>query len=115
MIRQLTPLTIAALLAGGPALAAPNVVSDPTTRTDVTHCAWYLDGTPRQLVAAPKDATGNPYCKLDVAGVTNGAHTLAAAFVIQDATWGEQEGPKSDPFPFTRPAPPPKPSSLKVQ
>ena len=95
--------------------AAPSIVSDPTTATAVTHCAWYMDATARQLVVAPKDGTGKPYCSLDVAGIANGAHTVKAAFVVQDPVWGTQEGPQSDPFAFTRPAPPGvKPSGLGV-
>lgn len=98
-----------------PAWAAPSVVSDPTAQSAVTHCAWYLDGEARQLVEAPKDARGRPYCRLDVAGVAAGAHSITAAFVITDPAWGEQEGPKADPLPFTRPAQPSKPSGLRVQ
>ena len=90
------------------------MVSDPTTRTDVTHCAWYLDATARELVPAPKDTTGKPYCSKDVAAVAVGSHTIAAAFVIQDPVWGEQEGPKSAPFPFARPASPVAPSTLRL-
>ncbi len=95
-------------------VAAPSVVSDPTTTTQVTHCAWYLNATPRQLVVAPKDGTGKPFCQLDVGGVAPGTHTIQAAFVIQDAIWGTQEGPKSDPLEFSRPAAPSKPFGLKV-
>jgi hypothetical protein len=98
------------------AVAGPRVVSDPTTVTQVTHCAWYLDAKPRELVVAPKDAGGRPYCELDVATVSNGAHRVAAAFVVQDAIWGEQEGPKSDPFDFVRPAAPTSaPSALRLE
>jgi hypothetical protein len=97
------------------ALAGPSVVSDPTTVTAVTHCAFYLDAKPRELVPAPKDATGKPYCQLDVSTVANGNHTVAAAFVIQDGTWGEQEGPKSVPFAFVRPsAPASGPSAIRL-
>ena len=93
--------------------AAPFVVTDPTTETTVTHCAWYLDSQPRQLVAAPKDSSGNPYCKIDMSGTAKGSHTIAAAFVIQDTIWGEQEGPKSVPLAFERPgAPSTAPSML---
>lgn len=89
-----------------PASAAPFVVSDATPATQVTHCAWYLDARPREVVAAPKDSTGKPYCKLDVGAVATGAHSIQAAFVVVDATWGEQEGPKSAPFAFSRPSAP---------
>lgn len=94
--------------------AAPSIVSDATTTTTVTHCAWYLDSAARELVVAPKDSQGRPYCSKDVGAIATGAHSVQAAFVIQDATWGEQEGPKSDPFAFTRPAAPSRPSGLKV-
>lgn len=94
--------------------AAPSVVSDATTATQVTHCAWYLDSAARELIPAPKDATGKPFCSKDVGTVSNGAHSVAVAFVIQDATWGEQEGPKSDPLAFTRPSVSAKPSTLRL-
>ena len=96
------------------ALAGPSIVSDPTKRTDITHCAWYMDAAPRQLVAAPKNAAGQPYCKLYIATIAAGAHSVTAAFVIIDPLWGEREGPKSDPFTFSRPAAPSKPSGLTV-
>jgi hypothetical protein len=108
-------VALVGLLASGAALGAPNIVSDPTTVTAVTHCAWYMDATPRQLVVAPKDSSGKPYCKLDVAAIATGAHSVTAAFVVDDPVWGTQEGPKSDPFAFTRPAAPPKPSGLTVR
>lgn len=103
-----------ALIAGA-ALAGPSVVSDPTSVAQVTHCAWYLDATPRKLEVAPKDGTGKPYCQLDVSTVSNGNHTIQAAFVIQDPVWGEQEGPKSVPLAFVRPAAPASgPSGIKL-
>jgi hypothetical protein len=109
-------LFMALLLAGlcSPLWAAPSVVSDPTATTTVTHCAWYLDAAAREQLVAPKDSTGKPYCSKDLAAVTTGTHSIQAAFVIVDATWGNQEGPKSDPFAFTRPAAPPKPLGLKL-
>lgn len=94
--------------------AAPSVVSDATTVLQVTHCAWYLDSAAREVLPAPKDATGKPYCSKDVGAVSNGAHSVTVAFVIQDATWGEQEGPKSDPLAFTRPSVSAKPSTLRL-
>jgi len=114
MQRSLTFLATAALLL--PAAAqATKIVSDPTTATAVTHCAWYMDAVPRQLVVAPKDSAGKPFCSLDVTALSTGAHSVQAAFVVEDANWGTQEGPKSDPFAFTRPAAPPKPSGLTVK
>ena len=83
--------------------AAVQVVSDPTDRTDVTHCAWYLDSAERQLVIAPQDANGLPYCALTVDNVAPGSHTVTAAFVISDSIWGDVEGPLAAPFLFTRP------------
>lgn len=96
-----------------PALAAPFIVSDATVTTTITHCAWYIDAA-RTLVAAPKDATGKPYCKVDVVDMIVGAHTIQAAFVIT-SDWGSEEGPKSLPFALTRPAAPTSsPSGLKL-
>lgn len=103
------------LLASSFAVANPNVVSDPTTVTEVTHCAWYLDSAPRQLVVAPQDESGNPYCELDISGISTGNHTIQAAFVIQDPIWGEQEGPLSAPLAFTRPsAPESAPAAIRL-
>ena len=99
-------LLLAGLFVSPAGLASPKVVSDPVTNTQITHCAWYLDSNPRELVAAPRDNAGNPYCLLNVANVSNGQHTVQAAFVIQDSLWGNQEGPKSDPFVFERPSAP---------
>ena len=87
-----------------PLLAAPHIVSDSTAVSGITHCAWYLDSQARALVAAPKDSTGRPYCSLNIEGVSVGAHTVTAAFVRVNDVWGEEEGPKSNPFSFTRPA-----------
>jgi hypothetical protein len=110
-----TLVFLSLLLLSGFALANPKVISDPTTATTVTHCAWYLDSTPRQVVPAPKDSTGKPYCEINVSTVTNGAHTIQAAFVIQDSIWGEQEGPKSAPLAFVRPsAPTSAPSAIRL-
>lgn len=98
-----------------PLWAAPSIVSDPTATTTVTHCAWYMDATARALVVAPKDTAGKPYCKLDIAGLASGTHSVTAAFVVAgSATQPEVEGPKSAPFAFTQPAAPPSPSGLKV-
>jgi hypothetical protein len=109
------PLLLVVLSIGASAAwASPTVVSDPTTRTDVTHCAWYIDAAARELLPAPKDAAGQPYCSRDVGTVAVGSHTLMAAFVIQDALWGEQEGPKSVPLAFARPGLPAKPSILRL-
>lgn len=105
----------ALLLASSGAVAAPYLVSDPAARTDITHCTIYLDATARQVAPVAKDGTGKPYCSFDLAGIANGTHSATAAFVIQDAAWGEVEGPKSVPFVFTRPAPPSSPSGLTVR
>ena len=102
-----TKLFLVSVILWIPALAvfaSPLVVSDPTTTAGITHCAWYLDSTPKQLVPAPKDANNRPYCELDIESVSVGAHSVTAAFVIQDSVWGDQEGPKSSPLAFTRPA-----------
>lgn len=98
----------------GVVAAGPRIVSDPTTTANVTHCAWYLDTAPRELVVAPKDESGKPFCEKDIAGIANGSHTVTAAFVVNDPVWGVLEGPKSDPFAFARPAAPSKPSPLRL-
>ena len=96
------------------ALAAPSVVSDATTVTAVTHCAWYVDSTARQLVVAPK-LSGQPYCMIDIQDIAVGTHTVKAAFVVSTSGF-EEEGPQSLPFTFTRPAKPiASPSGLRIQ
>ena len=100
-------LFLVSVLLWVPALAvfaSPLIVSDPTTVTSITHCAWYLDSTPRQLVPAPKDANNRPYCSLDIEGISVGTHSVSAAFVRMDEVWGAAEGPKSSLFTFPRPA-----------
>ena len=102
-----TKLFLVSVLLWVPALAAfasPFVVSDPTTTAGITHCAWYLDSTPRQLVPAPKDSSNRPYCSLDIEGISVGSHSVTAAFVRTDEIWGTEEGPKSSPLVFQRPA-----------
>lgn len=108
---------LAALLFSAPAFSAnPRIVSDSVSRTDITHCAWYMDAVPRQLVLAPKDASGKPFCELAITGLSNGTHTVTAAFVIAGSpTNPEVEGPKSDPLNFTQPALPSKPSGLEIK
>lgn len=99
-------LILIALAGISAANAAPFIVSDPAPSGTVpTHCGVYLDGAARTDVAVTSDATGK-YCKIDAAGVTVGAHTVALSFVINDAVWGNLEGPKSSPFPFSRPSAP---------
>jgi uncharacterized protein YigE (DUF2233 family) len=101
-------MRVLAVLAAGLALplsaAAVTFESDPTARTDITHCAVYLDSAPRTVHAVKKDAAGKPYCSI-VLTVTDGAHTIQAAFAIEGPAVVPQEGPKSPALNFTQAAP----------
>ena len=111
-------LFLVAALLWVPALAvfaSPFIVSDATTTPDITHCAFWLDAAPKQVIDAPKDANGRAYCKLDISTIAPGSHTVTAAFVRTSDVWGTEEGPKSVPFGFSRPAGVTvSPSSLKL-
>ena len=95
-------LIIAGWLLSVNALAAPFVVSDPTTQI-VTHCGLYLDAASPVDVPVVKTATG-ANCKFDINSVSTGVHTVKATFINIDPTWGRSESVTSAPFTFIRPA-----------
>jgi hypothetical protein len=111
-----TLLSFLLLMASAYAAAAVEVVSDSTTYSPApTHCAWYLDGAAKEVLPVALDAAGRPYCRRDMTGTAEGAHTLRAAFVVRAASWGDKEGAQSDPFLFTVPASPSTvPANLKL-
>lgn len=83
--------------------AAVSIRSDPVQDERLTHCAWYLDSNERVLEPIATEPEG-VYCLLDVSTISTGDHTVQAAFVIEGGAWGDQEGAKSIPFAFSRPA-----------
>ena len=85
-----------------------SVISD-SADISATHCAWYLDTQSREVLPVGTNA-GGVFCSRDVSDISNGQHTVQAAFVVQSA-WGDEEGPKSVPFDFTRPSAPASPPS----
>lgn len=101
------------LLLTNAALAAPFVISDPSTDTpQPTHCGLLLDTAPKVDVVVAKDGGGKAYCRFDMASLTTGAHTVKATFVIIDPVWGRQESPVSVPLALTRPGSPTAPAGL---
>jgi len=86
-------ISLAALLTAGTLHAAPFVVSDPIDQR-ATHCGWQMDGGQRTdaLVAA---SGADKICKLDLASLAGGSHTVNAPAVAVDAIWGRLESPPS--------------------
>lgn len=111
-----TYLLYLAVLVPMAAQPAPFVISDPSQDTpQPTHCGLLLDATPKVDVAVAKDANGKAYCQFDMAGITTGAHTVKATFVIIDPTWGRVESPVSVPLALTRPGSPLAPAGLGLK
>lgn len=105
-----------ALLVPAIASPAPFVVSDPSPDTpQPTHCGLLLDAAAKVDVAVAKDAAGKAYCQFDMAGITTGAHTVKATFVLIDPTWGRVESPVSVPLALTRPGSPIAPAGLGLK
>ena len=92
--------------------AAPNVMSDPTTQT-VTHCGYMLDAQPKVDVPVATDAAGK-FCKMDIANMPAGNHTIRATYVNIDPLWGRQESVPSLPLAVTKPSAPLAPLGLSV-
>jgi hypothetical protein len=118
-MKMIAGIVLAVMLAlSAPAFAA-KIVSDSTDYAGtppISHCAWYMDASPRQLVPAPVDEEGQPYCMLPIDTLAVGAHKVQAAFVVGGTTTNpEKEGPKSEPLNFTQPAPPSKPTGLVIK
>lgn len=93
------PALILLLGATAPALAGPHLISDPSERTDITHCGIYRGGEARVLSPAAKDAAGRPYCRHDLASWAPGSYSVTATFVIAGPP--EQESARSDPLTVT--------------
>jgi hypothetical protein len=81
--------------------AAPFAQSEATGQA-VTSCSIVLD-TAAPVVAPVVDVTGGKACKLDLAGIGFGSHTVTAKYILTDAIWGNAESAESAPFTFTKP------------
>lgn len=81
------------------ALAAPNIISDPAERADITHCGIYRGTEARVLSPVARGADGRPYCQHDIASWAPGTYSVTATFVITGTP--EQESPRSDPLVVT--------------
>lgn len=105
-------VAIAMLLAAGTVYAAPFVVSGPLDAR-ATHCGWALDSGERS--DSPVAASGaDKICKLDLAGLAAGPHTITATAVAVDTIWGRLESAASAPFAFDVPTTPSAPSGLRL-
>lgn len=115
-MRILSLLCLAA--AWVPAQAAPFIVSDPypaASQPQPTHCGFFMDATAKQTVPVAKNEKGQVYCKLDIANLAVGSHTVTATHIVTgDKVWGNVESPKSAPYTFTRPGPAGAPTGLTL-
>jgi hypothetical protein len=95
--------------------SSPFVVSDSTSFTPApTKCGWTLDATAKVPIPVALDSTGKPYCKYDLAAVSNGAHTISATFQVDDPIHGLLESAPSSVLNFQIPQDPPVPIGLRV-
>jgi hypothetical protein len=83
------------------AQATPFVVSDPLD-SRATHCGWKLDAGVR-TDAVVYLSGADKICRLDLAGLTAGSHTVSATAVAIDPTWGRMESAPSANFTFAAP------------
>lgn len=106
-------LLVALLLCPAATIASPFIVTDPVdSRT--THCGVFVDAFPKQTIAVTLEGV-NKTCKHDLAGITDGVHTVRiTAIVANDPIWGSQESPQSAPLQFVKPATPPAPSGARL-
>ena|SRR3990167_2357368 len=94
-------------------LSAPFVVSDPLDPA-ATHCGVLMDAAAKVVIPVTPDAGGN-ICKFDLAGISNGSHTVKMTAIANDPVWGSQESAESVPLSFVRPAAPSVPGGLGLQ
>lgn len=93
-------------------VAAPFIVSDALDPR-ATHCGWKMDAGTRTDVAVTLSGA-DKICKLDLAGLATGPHTVSATAVAVDPIWGRVESPASANFTFAVPTTPTVPSGLKL-
>src|SRR3990167_1843929 len=94
------------------ALAAPFVVSDPLDPR-ATHCGILMDAAPKVVIPVVAETGGN-ICKFDLAGISNGSHTVRATAIAIDPIWGTEESAESVPLSFVKPALPANPGGLRL-
>jgi hypothetical protein len=107
-----TLVLLAGLIGCSNTIAAPFIVSDPLDPR-ATHCGWKMDAGTRTDVAAAMSGT-DKICKLDLAGLAAGSHTVSATAVAVDPIWGRLESAASANFTFAVPTMPTVPSGLKL-
>jgi hypothetical protein len=100
-------------LASSAALSAPYVVSGPLDPR-ATHCGWKLDAGARTDVVVHTVAD-NKVCRLDLAGLPVGSHTVSATAVAIDPIWGRMESVPSANFTFAVPGLPSAPIGLGLK
>ena len=105
-------IALALIAFASQAMTAPFVVSDPVDPT-ATHCGFKMDTAARADVPVATSGT-NKICRLDLAGVAVGSHTVTATVVVVDTIWGRRESPASANFTFAVSAMPPGPGGLKL-
>jgi hypothetical protein len=98
---MMNKLIFVALFISAAAQAAPFVVSDPLD-TRATHCGWKLDAGVRTDVVVYLSGT-DKICRLDLAGLPAGSHTVSATAVAIDPIWGRMESVPSANFTFVVP------------
>jgi hypothetical protein len=113
-IRIATGFTILLLLALVAQQAqAVTVVGDLPDQT-TTHCQFRFDGGAWGADTPVVTISGTRLCAVDISGIAEGAHTVDAKAVKQDALWGRLESAPSVPFAFTRPAAPASPTGTRL-
>ena len=110
MIRYLLATILAFVVS--PALAV-TVVGDLPDQT-TTHCAFQFDGGAWGADTPVVTISGQRLCAVDVSGISEGAHTVAAKAVKNDPLWGRLESVPSSPLAFTRPAAPAAPAGTRL-
>lgn len=106
-------LLVLLVLASPAVLASPFIVSDPVDPA-VTHCGFKLDAAARADVPIAMSGPSK-ICRLDIAGVAVGSHTVNATAVAIDTVWGRRESPASTNFTFSVPTIPTVPAGLGLQ
>lgn len=108
-------VAMALIAFAGAVHAAPFVESDPYPAASTpkpTICQVWLDAATVGVDSPVVTDTAGTYCHYDLSGVSVGAHTVKAKFVLVDAVWGRQESAFTAPLNFTRPGPLQAPAGL---
>ncbi|TFH46855.1 MAG: hypothetical protein E4H01_09265 [Lysobacterales bacterium] len=99
----------------GVAMSAPFVVADVVTT--VTSCNVIQDGAPAVSVPSEADATSatGRACKLDLAGISSGQHTVTMTAVDANDPLFVRESAASAPLAFGVPGIPAVPGTLRLK